>query len=215
MSMRLAKPALIVAMATSLVACNSTEFDSNKNAIGGGALGAVAGSLLGGVVASDKQRGQRLGAILGGAAGMALGARLDEQERALRADIGGDGAIIDNNGRELIVTLPEAITFDTGSAVVKSRFQGPLARLAANINNYPNTIITVVGHTDDRGTPEFNQRLSENRAGAVAGVLINNGVSPSRISARGDGEFSPIASNGSAAGRQQNRRVEVRITPTG
>lgn len=215
MSMRIAKPVLILAMAGSLAACNTAGVNDNKNALGGGALGALTGSILGGAIASDKDRGQKLGAILGGAAGLALGARLDEQERALRNDLGGTGAVITNTGDELVVTLPEAITFDTGSSVVKSRFQGPLSTLASNINRYPNTIISVVGHTDDRGSPSFNQGLSERRAGAVAAVLINNGVSPSRISARGDGEFSPIASNASAAGRQQNRRVEVRITPTG
>ena len=214
MTKRLAKPALVAAMAVSLAACNSPDVNDNKNALGGAALGALTGSILGGAVASDKDRGQKLGAILGGAAGIALGARLDEQERALKSDLGGTGAVITNTGDSLVVTLPESITFDTGSAVVKQRFMGSLATLARNINQYPNSIITVVGHTDDRGSPSFNQTLSENRAGAVAGILISNGVSPSRISARGDGEFSPIASNGSSAGRQANRRVEVRITPT-
>ncbi len=214
MTKQLAKPALIAVMAVSLAACNSTGLTDNQNAIGGGALGAITGSILGGAIASDKDRGQKLGALLGGAAGLALGARLDEQERALRTDLGGSGAVITNTGNELIVTLPESITFDTGSSVVKSRFMGPLSQLAANINAYPGSFITVVGHTDDRGSTSFNQRLSEDRAGAVAGILISNGVNANRISARGDGEFSPIASNGSAAGRQQNRRVEVRITPS-
>lgn len=210
----LTKSALIATMAVSLAACNTTALDGNQNALGGATIGALTGSVLGGAVASNKGRGQRLGAILGGAAGLALGARLDEQKRALQSDLSGTGAVITNTGNELVVTLPESITFATGSAVVNSRFRGSLAQLARNINNYPQSIITVVGHTDDRGSPQFNQQLSQDRAGAVAGILISNGVNPSRISASGAGEFSPIASNASAAGRQQNRRVEVRITPT-
>lgn len=215
MTIPMVKPALILTLAGSLAACTGAGFDDNKNALGGAALGTMTGAILGGAIASDKDRGQRLGAVLGGAAGLALGARLDEQERALKSQLGGSGAVITNTGNELIVTLPEAITFDVDSATVKSRFMGPLSQLAANLNQYPNSRISVVGHTDDTGSVQHNQRLSESRAAAVATVLIQNGVNAGRISARGDGEFSPVASNGSAAGRAANRRVVVTITPTG
>lgn len=214
MTLRWAKPALVLLLAGGLAGCNNPAFQDNQNAIGGAALGTATGAILGGAIASDTGRGRRLGAILGGIAGGALGARLDEQERALRGQIGGSGAVITNTGNELIVTLPEQITFDINSFTVKPRFVGSLQQLAVNLNQFPNSVVSIVGHTDDTGGVQFNQTLSENRAAAVASILISNGVNAGRISARGDGEFSPVASNATAAGRQQNRRVVITITPT-
>jgi len=143
-----------------------------------------------------------------------LGAQLDKQERALKGQLAGTGATVQNTGQALNVTLPEAITFATNSSTVNPSFIGPLQQLAGNLNQFPNSVVSVVGHTDNTGGVAFNQQLSEQRAQSVAAILIGNGVNAGRISTRGEGEFSPIASNSSAAGRQQNRRVVVTITPT-
>ena len=208
--------ALVAAAGLGLAACNDPRVQNNQNQLAGAGIGAVAGALVGGEIASDQSRGRAIGALLGAAAGATYGAQLDAQERALRASsFGQSGAVIQNTGNELVVTLPEQVTFDFDSDVVKSRFQGPLAQLAANLNQYPNSRIQVVGHTDDQGGTEYNQGLSERRARSVASVLIGNGVSGNRISTFGAGEFSPVASNATSAGRQQNRRVVITITPTG
>lgn len=197
-----------------LTACADGNFQDNQNQIGGVAIGALAGTILGGEIASDKSRGRALGAIVGGLAGAALGERLDAQERALKASqFGQSGAMIQNTGEQLVVTLPEQITFPFDSAEVLQRFRPSLATLAQNLNQFPNSAIRVVGHTDDVGSPAYNQSLSEQRALSVASVLVSNGVNGARISTQGAGEFSPVASNGSAAGRAQNRRVVITITP--
>ena len=85
--------------------------------------------------------------------------------------------------------------------------------MASSINRYPNTTVNVIGHTDSTGEAAYNFDLSQRRAQAVASVLINGGVSPQRIRSIGRGEDAPIATNATAQGRQQNRRVEIIITP--
>ena len=173
--------------------------------------GAIAGIALG---EGDRKDDIIKGALVGGVLGGAIGNRLDAQERALRGSIGDSGVLIVNTGSELIVTLPEAITFDTDSTYVRSSVQSTLVKLADNLNDYPNTTVEVIGHTDNVGTDAYNQDLSARRAAAVSGILIRSGVSSNRIRAYGRGERDPIASNATAAGRQQNRRVEIVIVPT-
>ena len=206
------KTTLMAVASFSLVACTTTDFESNKNTIGGVLAGALGGAVAGNIVGEEKST--KRGAILGAIAGGALGANLDRQEAALKQQLGGTGALIQNTGEQLIVTLPESITFDLNSSEVKPRFQGTLAQFAQNLNEFPNSRVTVVGHTDNTGDVAFNQRLSEARARSVASQLIANGVNSGRISTFGEGEFSPIQSNSTAAGRQQNRRVVITITPS-
>jgi outer membrane protein OmpA-like peptidoglycan-associated protein len=203
---------VVLTGAMALTGCTNTDGtvnNTNTGVLGGAALGALVGSRVG----NDSGRGAVVGALIGAAAGGAIGSQLDAQERALRADLGGSGAVITNTGSQLIVTLPEQITFDVDSAQLKSSFVGSLQRLASNIQSYPNTSIEVVGHTDSSGEAAYNQSLSERRAASVRSVLINSGVASSRVRAFGLGENQPVASNSTAAGRQANRRVEIYITP--
>ena len=205
--------ALIAAATLGLAAC--TETGENNNALGGAAIGAIAGSLIGNAIGDDT-RSTVVGGIVGAAAGGVIGNQLDEQEQELRqTSLGRSGALITNTGNELVVTLPEGITFDVGSDIVKSRFLGTLGELATNLNQFPNSQIDVIGHTDNTGSQTFNQGLSERRAQAVADILTRNGVNGRRVFFSGQGENRPVASNASAGGRQQNRRVEIVITPTG
>ena len=202
----------VVALAGAITLSGCTNPDGTTNNTGTGAgVGAVLGGLFGRAVSDDKTKGTLIGGIIGGAIGGAIGADLDKQEAALRADMGNNVSII-NTGSQLIVSLPEDITFATNSAVIKSSLVGDLNTLAASMNTYPNTTIEVVGHTDNTGTSAYNQALSEQRARAVRGVLINT-VASGRVIAYGVGETRPIESNASSAGRQANRRVEIYITP--
>ena len=111
--------------------------------------------------------------------------------------------------------MPNAILFDTESAAVKPQLRSDLLVLADSLNKYPNSVVTVTGHTDSRGTASFNQALSERRANSVANVLFNGGVAFNRVRTVGAGEAQPIATNQTAEGRQRNRRVEITIRPTG
>lgn len=111
----------------------------------------------------------------------------------------------------ILVTLGDVL-FDTGRANLKSGSLQNIYPLAEYLKNHAETMVKIEGHTDSRGSSEYNANLSRMRAESVRDFLINNGVSPQRISARGMGEDYPVASNSTAAGRQQNRRVEVTVT---
>ena len=180
--------------------------------------GAVIGGLLGGFLGaannnSDPGLGAVAGAAAGALAGGAIGAALDRQARDLRGDLANDDIRIQNTGEELIVTMPDGILFDTDSAAIRASLQADLRALARNLQQYPDTTVDVIGHTDNTGSAEYNQDLSARRAQAVAGVLLEQGVAPVRVRAFGRGESEPVASNLSPEGRQQNRRVEVIIRP--
>lgn len=201
---------VVLTGAITLAGCTNPDGTAYNTGTGAG-VGAVLGGLFGRAVSDDKAKGTIIGGLVGGAIGGAIGADLDRQEAALRAQMGSSVSII-NTGSQLIVSLPEEITFATNSAVVKSSLVADLNTLAASMNTYPNTTIEVVGHTDNTGTAAYNQALSEQRARAVRGILINT-VNPNRVIAYGVGETRPIESNSTSAGRQANRRVEIYITP--
>lgn len=182
----------------------------NGAAIGAG-LGALAGIATADTAAERRQNAAR-GAVLGGLLGGGIGNALDRQEEELRTQLGGNVGIV-NNGDNLTVTLPQDILFATNSTTVSGASQSSLATLAASINRFPDTTVNVIGHTDNVGDGAFNFDLSQRRAQSVTSVLMNAGVSPARIRSIGRGEDAPVASNQTAQGRQQNRRVEIIITP--
>jgi len=214
--MSIIKTPIVIAMVAGLGLGACTNPDGTTNNAGTGALvGAGTGAAIGAAVSGNSGRGAVVGGILGGLLGGAVGTDLDRQEAALRQQMGGSGVSIVNTGSQLIVTLPEAITFPVDSAQLRSSFVSSLQALADNLQQYPNTTVEVVGHTDSTGDAGYNQQLSERRALSVRSVLLNAGVSSSRLRAFGQGETNPVASNNSSAGRQQNRRVEIYITPNG
>lgn len=182
--------------------------------------GAIAGAALGGVIGAitgDGNRGDDIvrGAVIGGVAGAVTGNIMDRQAAELRNDFDDSRIQVIRSGDNLIVRMPEAILFATDSAALNPQLRSDLFVLADSLNKYPRSIVTVTGHTDNTGSAAYNQDLSERRASSVASVLRSGGVSSSRIRIRGAGESQPIATNQTAAGRAQNRRVDITITPTG
>src|SRR5210317_1261815 len=143
-----------------LTACGggNTLYDPNvddktktKNgAIIGGVIGAVGGLMSNGS-SVDKRQNALKGAIIGAGVGAVVGNQLDQQEAALRRDMQNDSVMITNTGDRLIVTLPQDILFDVDSAYVAGGLQSDLATLAGNLNDYPNSTIRIVGHTDSTG----------------------------------------------------------------
>lgn len=192
-------------------ACANPDGTSNRTATGA-TIGALTGAAAGNIIGEDS-RGTLIGGLVGAAAGGAIGNRLDAQARELQASIGGSGAGIVNTGSQLVVSLPEAITFDFGSDVVRSNLRDDLALVSRSLQNYPDTTVQVVGHTDNVGSASYNQSLSERRALAVTNVLIGAGAPAGRIQSYGRSFNQPAASNETEAGRAQNRRVEIIITP--
>ena len=204
------KPIFILLLSVfTLISCTEDPFNTKKGAI----IGATAG-VMSGLLTGDDSNGTIKRALAGAALGAAIGNELDIQEEELRKDLGGSGALIKNTGDSLIVTLPEAITFDINSSTVRYTLEDSLVRLAKSLNKYPNTNIDVIGHTDNVGDESYNQELSARRAGSVAAILAQSGVSQSRIRAYGRGELKPIKSNDTVNGRAANRRVDIIITPT-
>lgn len=108
----------------------------------------------------------------------------------------------------LIMNMPD-VTFAVNRATLVPSAQIKLAKIAGILLSYPDLNVRVDGYTDNTGTPDYNQQLSEQRADSVRNFLISQGVKASSISATGLGETAPVASNASAQGRQQNRRVEL------
>lgn len=219
--MRPMKKTLILGAASllALTACTDPAYQQGgeRERTGQGvAIGAALGGLLGATreSGSDRVRNAAVGAAIGAAVGGAIGYSLDQQAAELRNDFGNSQIGVINTGNELIVRMPEGILFATDSASLNPQLRSDLFVLAESLNKYPQSVVTVTGHTDNTGSAAYNQDLSERRAWAVTSVLREAGVSSSRIPTVGAGESQPIATNQTAAGRQQNRRVDITITPT-
>jgi len=213
------KPATLAAASLiALTACGPAyqQGGDRQNQGTGAAAGALIGAVLGGTreSGSDRLRNAAVGAAIGAGAGALIGSSLDAQARELEQDFDNGSIDVINTGSELIVRMPEAILFATDSAQLNSALRSDLFVLSDSLNKYPQSIVTVTGHTDNTGTAAYNQNLSERRAVSVATVLRSGGVAPSRIRTQGAGESQPIATNQTAAGRAQNRRVDITITPT-
>jgi outer membrane protein OmpA-like peptidoglycan-associated protein len=180
----------------------------------GAVAGAVAGYLAGDVVGGRRDRTERIvGAGIGTIAGAAVGQYMDRQERELRRQTAGTGVVVERQGDELLLTMPSGITFAFNRFDVQPQFRPTLDQVAQTLAAYPQTLIDIYGHTDNVGSDAYNQTLSENRARSVADYLASRGVQSERMATRGFGESQPTADNATEAGRAQNRRVEIRITP--
>ncbi len=183
----------------------------NKTTKGAG-IGAGAGAVIGGIIGSrsgNTAKGAIVGAAVGGTAGAVIGSQMDKQAKELEEEL--EGAQVERVGEGIQITFDSAILFGFDSADVKSEARESLSALAGSLQDYPQTEVMIVGHTDATGPEDYNQTLSERRADAARAVLIERGVSPDRVGTEGLGEIEPIASNETAEGRALNRRVEVAI----
>ena len=202
---------LIALLSTTAFADVATERDkTRKGAIIGGVAGAIAGAIIHNNRGSgNAKRGAIVGGVVGAATGAIVGAMMDRQERELRQIEGIDVTRTDED--ELKVTVRNEILFDFDSAALRSTSRDELSEMAEVFNRYNDTTIVVAGHTDSTGTAAYNQRLSQRRANAVSNYLEDLGVRGSRLDANGYGESNPKSSNGTASGRQRNRRVELYV----
>jgi outer membrane protein OmpA-like peptidoglycan-associated protein len=116
-----------------------------------------------------------------------------------------------DSARGLIVNMSDVL-FDTAKYTLRPAAREKLARVSGIILSHPGLRIEIEGHTDSVGSDEYNQKLSEQRASAVRDYLMSQGMNASIVTAKGLGETMPVASNDNAAGRQQNRRVELVVS---
>jgi len=198
-------------------AAPETQTKTQKGAIYGAAGGAAAGAIVGQVISHDTKGtliGAAIGAAVGGLGGAGVGKMMDDQERDMRKAVASsEAASVSREGDLLAVTFKGDVTFDTNSTVLRPGLQSEINRVAGVLSQYPNTLVRVEGHTDSTGTDAYNMDLSNRRAMAVKNLLVQRGIADSRIEAVGYGETLPVATNDTEAGRQRNRRVEIKIAP--
>ncbi|MDH1068427.1 OmpA family protein [Acinetobacter johnsonii] len=197
-----------------------TGCQSTGNNIGGveydkAALGTLIGAGAGygiskGNANTSRQnnRAAAIGAVVGGATGVYL----DNKEKKLRQQMAGTGVEVNRNPDGSVgLIMPGNITFDTNKSNIKPNFYSTLNKVAQILTEDNKSGILVTGYTDSTGNDSINIPLSQARAQSVASYLASQGVSTTRINAQGQGSANPIASNATAEGREQNRRVEISI----
>ncbi len=196
------------------VAC-ATD-DPHRKAKTGAAIGAVAGAVVGHQAHSEN--GRFVGAAVGALTGAAVGNYMDKQQRSMEQKLANE-----RNNNEIRVTriddetlkleLSSEASFDVNSSSIKSGFQNSLNKVSSVIANYDKTAVHIIGHTDSTGSDRYNLQLSQKRAQAVHQYLNSQSVDRQRMRTAGRGENRPIADNSTAAGRNQNRRVEIYLKP--
>jgi outer membrane protein OmpA-like peptidoglycan-associated protein len=200
---------IIIALLTTMLAITGCESAGKKTAVGAG-IGVAAGALAGAVIghqSGNRDKGAAIGALLGGAAGGTIGNRMDRQAKELQKI-----AETRRTDEGLITKFKGDILFDTGKYNLKATALNNISQMAAIIKKYPENVLTIRGYTDNTGEPRKNKVLSEMRATSVREELIKGGVPSSTITVIGMGRENPISDNKTAAGRAQNRRVEIEIT---
>jgi len=193
-----------------------TRQEKTSNAAKGAAIGAASGAVVGlisGDNSSERKKRALIGAGIGALAGGAVGAYMDQQELELRQKLEATGVSVTRIGDNITLNMPGNVTFAVDSADVSASFYPVLDSVALVLDKFDKTFIEVAGHTDNTGTEAYNQALSERRAASVVAYLASREVRFDRFITVGAGELRPIANNDTAAGRQQNRRVEITIVP--
>ncbi|MEO8236112.1 MAG: OmpA family protein [Flavobacterium sp.] len=202
-------------LGTVLSSCESVK-NTNKTQRGA-AIGAVGGAILGGVLGNNLGKGGNgalgavLGGVIGGVAGGVIGHKMDKQAREITESL--PGAKVERVGEGIKLVLGEnSVRFDTNKSTLTSTAKANLDKLVPVFTEYPDTDIQIYGYTDSSGADDYNMTLSQQRAASVKAYLSGKGLVSSRFNTSGLGEAEPIASNDTAEGKSQNRRVEFAIT---
>lgn len=197
---------------------NGTMNNKTKGGLLGGGGGAILGAGIGALVSKKSGKGAAIGAVIGGAvgttAGVVIGKKMDQQMEELEQIEGAQvEEVTDVNDLKAIkVTFDSGILFATGKSTLSTASKEALAKFAQSLQNNPETNVDIVGHTDNTGSREINVKLSNERAESVAKYIIERGIEGGRLTTEGRAYDEPVASNETAAGRAQNRRVEIYIS---
>ncbi len=205
---------IITAILVALIsACTTTDpytgEEKVRKSVKYGAAGAVVCGLIGATRNSKSARNAAAGCA---AIGAGVGAYMDHQEKELREELEGTGVRVVRDGDQIQLIMPSNITFNTDEYLIKNEFYDTLDSVGKVLYKYKDTQLDVIGHTDSTGNDQYNMTLSQRRANSVAAYLENRGIPGNRLTVIGMGETQPIADNNTAAGRAQNRRVELYIT---
>ncbi len=209
--------ASILTVSIALSGCAADGSRPFTSAESGAMIGAAGGAVVGAIAyKQNRTKGAVVGAVGGALAGAAVGSYMDSQRRDLEKNLAkeiqaGQARVEKLSDQVVLITMTNQTAFDTDSSAVKPGFHSTMDKLADVVVRYGKTTLTIVGHTDNVGTDEYNQRLSQRRALSVAQYLESKRVDPLRLATAGKGETQPVASNASESGRQANRRVQIYV----
>lgn len=208
--------AAVLAAGMLLTGCNSMT-NTGKGALVGGGGGAALGAGIGALIGGGKGAGigSAIGAAVGAGAGALIGKKMDNQAKQLEAQLPNADVerVEDQNGLAAIkVTFPGGILFPTNGTTLSASAQTELAQFAASLKQNPQTNVQIFGYTDNTGSLAANTKVADGRALSVDRFLVDSGISPTRLTYQGIPMANYVASNDTAAGRAQNRRVEIYIT---
>ncbi|MFH0257984.1 OmpA family protein [Vibrio rumoiensis] len=213
------KSLVLAGSVLSLAACETTNPYTGQSQMSDATTGALIGAAAGAAIGvassskSDRGKGALIGAASGATVGGGIGYYMDTQAKKLEQELRATGISVSQSGNNIILNMPNSITFGVDQTELNNTAKRALFNVATVVNEYNKTNINVYGYTDSSGSDSYNLRLSEVRANAVSTFLINNKVKSTRITSVGRGESNPIASNASAEGRAQNRRVQIILSP--
>ena len=191
----------------------SKTSNATKGALGGALAGAVIGALTNTSSGEQAAKNAMIGAGIGALAGGSVGYYMDQQEAKLRAQLEGTGVSVTRVGDNIILNMPGNVTFATDSSNINGQFYSVLNSVTLVLNEFNKTYVNVAGHTDSTGSDEYNMSLSQARANSVAQYFASQQVLSQRLIVQGFGESRPISDNSTDMGRQQNRRVEIQLSP--
>ena len=201
--------------------------NDNQRAIIGTTIGAITGVILGNNIgAGSKSRNKTIGAVTGAAIGGYIGYRMDQQAKEIAASLdtnvdNSNSAVLDPN-KDIIVSHTENyvkimfrddMMFATNQATPTQSAIEKIQKVNSVLEKYPKTLVQVVGHTDSRGSYEYNKNLSEQRATNVGNQIFNSGIQ-NDIFSKGCSYDKPVAPNTSESNMALNRRVEIYLYPT-
>jgi outer membrane protein OmpA-like peptidoglycan-associated protein len=205
---------VLAIVAVGLVAGGCATERQTQTAVGTG-VGAAAGAVVGSAV-GHSGRGTAVGAAVGAGIGAAVGYNWPlVKEKLGLATKGSALDVTEQKDGALKVNVPGSVSFTSGSESLSAKVHPTLDKVAGTLNEYPDTTVTVIGHSDSTGAPEANRELARRRAAAVADYLADRGVARGRIKVETRGDLEPIVDNATEAGRAQNRRVELVVRPIG
>jgi len=204
---------LALASCLALSACTGPNAKTKTGAGIGAATGAVIGYLV-----DDGIGGVLVGGAIGAAAGGVIGNKMDNQQAEMEEALAQERAthaieIKRLQDETLKIEINSEVSFDSGESTLKPTIRPAMAKITQILRKYPDTNITVVGHTDSKGGDEYNMNLSQRRAYTVSNYFSDQGIATSRLTAYGRGESLPRATNDTPSGRALNRRVEIFVKP--
>lgn len=212
------KKTIVILLSGMVLATGCESYNNSNKTQRGAVIGAAGGALLGAILGNNvkggsSEMGAVLGTVVGGAAGAIIGNQMDKQAKKIEEEI--PGAEVKRVDDGIIVTFDEnsGVYFDTNKSNINAASQETLNKMVTVLNEYPETNVIIVGHTDSSGSDSYNMTLSEKRAKSVTNYFIGQGLKTERFTTKWFGEEQPEHDNSTPEGRAKNRRVNIVIVP--